>query len=423
MLATLIYCPAANGKPSLIDELGDRLTDELFFEPAHRTIWRHVRAIHLKGGAADYGLLYARLDREGTLEGIGGPPALSEVTTGRWALPSRIGYHLNELEIYEKQRLAISETSAIAALAQSGDTEEAQKRAAAMLIQLRGDKARGATRMAREVMMDVIDELELAHANKGVSPYPSTGLPRLDEILGGIVPGHVIVIGARTSHGKSAFALHLVRQLSKAGLISMIFSLEMSPRRLMQRMIAAESGVSLGIMRQGRMNEVQLDRVSAATKSFPPDRIIFVEDAGSMHAGQMIAEIRRAREKHPGLALVVIDYIQQVTPAPGIDKGANREQQVASVSRSFQVLAQSLDITILILSQLNEAGAVRESRAISFDADVVLTLILEDAVEGNPQRNAVLNVDKNKDGESGMSVNLSFNGSLQRFNQMEKDEQ
>jgi replicative DNA helicase len=227
------------------------------------------------------------------------------------------------------------------------------------------------------------------------------GIDSLDDALLPIEPGDQIVICADTGRGKSALAAQAV--LSTAGRSFAVFSLEMPARSLVARMLANESRVPFSDLRRGRLRDRDYPLVTGAVSRLG-SRSIWIEDQHPISANTIAAKCRTF--KRTGLDCIVVDYLQLVAPAAP-NKRDTREREVAEMSRSLKSLALELDIVVIALSQLNEGGQLRESRAIGQDADIVLGIHQED--EG-----LSIQVRKHRNGPR-RSVPVMFDGSTMRF--------
>lgn len=209
-----------------------------------------------------------------------------------------------------------------------------------------------------------------------------TGFKKLDNILSGLQKSDLIIIGGRPSVGKTTFALDIARNAAKAsGLPVAFFSIEMSKDQVIDRIIAAESGVSLWKLRTGRVKEdVEYQRIQEALERLSNTHI-FINDMPSPNILQMRSTARRLQSEH-GLGMVVIDYLQLITPRT---KSDNMVQQVTEISRNVKALARELNVPVVALSQLSrevdkrddkrpKLSDLRESGSIEQDADVVMLL-------------------------------------------------
>jgi replicative DNA helicase len=232
------------------------------------------------------------------------------------------------------------------------------------------------------------------------------GIDALDNALLPIEPGNQIIICAETGGGKTALALQAA--LSSPDKAFGIFSLEMDVRSLIMRMLTSEASVPFSKLRQGRLAERDYQRLTSAVGRLGP-RNIHIEDESAVDV-QGIATRCRALKRTQGLDAVVVDYLQLVTPATKRD--SSREREVSEISRSLKRLALELGVVVIALSQLNDDGRLRESRAIGQDADVVLKV-----AEGDSGHS--IQIKKHRNGPIG-AFPVTFDGAHMRFSGTEQ---
>ena len=249
----------------------------------------------------------------------------------------------------------------------------------------------------KEILHEIIEGIEGRHSGKSDSLI--TTFPSLDARIGGLEAGDLAVVGGDTSAGKTAFAVSLALEAMKAGRSCAYFSAEMPPKQILERFLSAHSSFPLHLMRAGSPTRSEIIRLQEGVKAIRSLPISAVNVAGwnSDQIGAKASELNAQGKAD----LVVVDYLQLIA-----GKGDVREQEVASVSRSFKTLAQTIASPLLALTQMNQEGKVRESRAISHDADFVFTLDL-DLQE--------LGIDKNRHGERGVVIDLKWTGKYARW--------
>lgn len=256
-------------------------------------------------------------------------------------------------------------------------------------------------------MAALLDDLENPPpAPAGIAPPYSD----LTHLLGGFQPGQLIVVGARPSVGKSTFAVDVIRRAAvRDGHLAVLHTLEMTRREVMQRMLAAESGVQLKSIREATLSAHELERVVDPGMRISGARLI-VDDQSGCSLEHVRASLRSlARTGQAGI--VVIDYLQLMTPP----KASNREQEVAALSRGLKLLAMEFAVPIMLLSQLNreaekrsdkrpQPSDLRESGAVEQDADVIILLHRDDAHDRESPRagEADLIVAKHRNGPTGV---------------------
>lgn len=246
--------------------------------------------------------------------------------------------------------------------------------------------------------------MEERYKDENASAAP-TGIEQLDQHTGGMRPGELWVVGAKTSGGKSVLMIQMAAQAIRDGKRVLIFSLELGVDEVIARLVSNAGRISMSsIMKPGDLNQGDRKRITTQATILMDSKLSVCDTAG-LTMDQIAGQSIRLQETL-GLDLVIIDYLQMVS-APRI-KGQNREQEVAGISRACKQLAKRLKCPVLTATQLNEAGQARESRAIEHDADNVL--LIEDAKDGCQVR-----FWKCRNGERGKAFEARLNGEFQRF--------
>lgn len=355
-------------------EVADMLTGLDFYRPAHETIFDAIVAVDGRNEPADPVTVAAELERGQMLERVGGRLYLHEVFAA--APVGSDGTHYAALVREQAGKRHLIEASikiSQDAYESPLPAQEQAENARALFDKAMPDRAHAET--FREALPRVIGAMEA-----GVGVGLSTGWPDVDQILYGLQPGKLYVIGARPGIGKSIlalqWALHMWQQHGKATYFA---SLEMSTDEIVQRSIAHMAKVPLGKIITGRLDELEWDLVGYATSKLSESKVA-IEDSGHQTIGS-IRSGARTLARRGDLGLVTIDYLQLMSAR---DPRINREQQVAEMSRGAKVIAKELHVPVLLLSQLNRAtldqsgkekvptlSNLRESGAIEQDADVV----------------------------------------------------
>jgi len=265
-----------------------------------------------------------------------------------------------------------------------------------------------------ELVKVAMDRIELLHGRGGAIGGISTGLNDLDKLVDGLHPGELIVLAAWPAVGKSSLALNIAEANVLAGIPVGVFSLEMQADELMCRMMCSHARVNLRDIRDGIMTERDFPRLTSAAGRLSKAPV-YIDDSGDQTAGQIRAKARRMVQQH-GVKLFVVDYLQLVT-APEVRKNDNREQEVSHIASSFKAAAKELKVPFLTLSQLNDDGKLRESRAIGQHADGIWVLDNDEKVEGLVH----LVVRKQRNGPTG-KIPLTFRKEYTRFEQAAKEQ-
>jgi replicative DNA helicase len=281
----------------------------------------------------------------------------------------------------------------------------------------------------QEWMVDEVEALAKMQPHE-VAGVP-TGFTDLDALLGGLQPSNLVIVGARPSMGKSALALGICHQVAtKQRLPVVLFSLEMSSKEIMMRLIGSETHTDTQRLRAGYGTETDWQRIDGALQKWG-DIPFYVNDSPMVSVMDMRAQARRLKARG-GLGLVVVDYLQLMS-SPRTHRQENRVQEVSQISRGLKILARELDVPVVALSQLSRnlesrddkrpmLSDLRESGSIEQDADVVMFLYREDAYRPDtPNNRAELIVAKHRNGPTS-TVHLSFTAREAAFRNLAKRE-
>jgi replicative DNA helicase len=242
--------------------------------------------------------------------------------------------------------------------------------------------------------------------------YELSGLHKLDSELGGVFPGDMVVIASETSRGKTALSLQIAGHmaLDEQDLKIALFSFEMNAHQITERIISNRSEVRLSAMRYCEMNDRDIEKLKSFKQNTPPGRTIIIEDSFALTVEGVLSRCRRLKNNGE-LHAVVVDYLQLVNPTN--TKSQNRQTDVQEISRNLKLLAGRLGVVVIALSQVNDLGQMRESRAISHDADIILQIRDNDDASGTSERE--IEILKNRNGPRGKTVKLHFYGDYTSF--------
>lgn len=406
----------------------DLLTPEAFYEPRHARIYAAIRGLFDQGLPVDLISVQEALRRTGDLKDIG-PYYLAELTLGVASSANAETYARIIVEKYLlRQIIALSGELTEKAFQEEVDAFELLDTAENRLYELSQHHLRRSVQPGQRVLQEALALLEkLRHKNQPLTGVPS-GFPELDRMTAGWQRSDLIILAARPSMGKTAFALNIARQAAMSGYPVVIFSLEMSALQLMYRFISMEVEISSELLRTGKIPPdlwltlpQKLERLAQAP--------IFIDDTPSITIYDLRAKCRRLKAEKD-IQLVMIDYLQLMGTT---QRAANREQEIASISRSLKALARELEVPIIALSQLSRAvetrggdrrpqlSDLRESGSLEQDADVVLFLyrpeyygIMQDE-EGNPTQGITeVLLSKQRNGPIGR-IRLRFISDCMRF--------
>jgi replicative DNA helicase len=263
----------------------------------------------------------------------------------------------------------------------------------------------------------------------------ATDFTELDKMTSGLQKGELIIIAARPSMGKTAFAINIAQNAAiNHGAVVAIFSLEMSKESLLRRMLSSQAWVDQQRLQKGFLGKDDLQKLNHALGQLV-DSHLFIDDTAGISLSEMRSKARRLKHTHGRLDLVVVDYLQLMSatvPSSGKKNYENRTQEVSAISRGLKALAKELSVPVVALSQLSRAGVnrkddkrpmltdLRESGSIEQDADVVAFIHREsyynrdeEMTEADKARSEII-VAKQRNGPTD-TVYLNFIGKFTRF--------
>ena len=238
-----------------------------------------------------------------------------------------------------------------------------------------------------QLMASAVEEIGELHANKGEIPGISSGFVELDRYLNGFSRSDLVILAARPSIGKTAFALNLalnVSQIEKVGVG--VFSLEMGKEQLNMRLLCTHARISSSRVRRGMLKESEFTKLRERASDLQ-NLPIFIDDSPSLSLMQVRARARRLASQEQNLGMIIVDYLQLMSGPERPGRDQNRQQEVSEISRGLKALARELNVPVIALSQLSrnieqrsgrdktarpQLSDLRESGAIEQDADVVL---------------------------------------------------
>jgi replicative DNA helicase len=444
-LATSDYSPAQT-LPSNIEAersiLGAILLDNFSFNQAaesllpdnfsldsHRRIYARMVDLAESSRAIDLITLAEELDRHKELEAIGDVAYISSLLDGVPNRPS-IEHYIHIVRDKALLRgLIHAANSAIARAAdQSDPAEEILNDVEATILQLSekriGRGFMGVQEIVKESFGSVDALLQRGQRITGLETHYSD----LDEKTSGFQRADLIIIAGRPSMGKTAFAMNIAENVAiEDQKIVGVFSLEMSKEALLQRMLCSVARVDSHRFRTGSLWQDDTRKISQALEKLT-HAPIFIDDTPGIALSEMRAKARRLKQKHGGLDLLIVDYLQLMSG--GSRRYENRTQEVSAISRGLKAIAKELNVPVVALSQLSRApesrgssdhrpqlADLRESGSIEQDADVVAFVFREEVYKPDePELDGVaeLIIRKQRNGPTG-TVRLAFLKNSTRF--------
>jgi replicative DNA helicase len=261
----------------------------------------------------------------------------------------------------------------------------------------------------KKAMLMFIDHLEKTFEAKERGGLGlKVGISDIDDILGGMHPSDMIVVGARPGQGKTAFAITTIVNLARKGKRVGFFSTEMSVTQIMGRMTAMVSGINAKTLRDASMDDAEYSRLTAATVQIK-DLQVMICDKPAITVSEIVMQ-SRAWAMNGGIDFIIVDYLTRVRPDKSTD---NRNLDVGEIATGLKNLARVLNVPVMVLAQLNRGSMnrankrpmvsdLRDSGIIEQEADQVLLLYRPSIEEGSAQRDEVI-IDKNRHGECSIA--------------------
>ena len=421
-----------------VTKVADAVEGENFYFDKHRKIYEAMLDLYAKHEPIDLLSLGNKLDEMGTLNGIGGRSYLAELTN---VVPtaSNVVHYGDIIQKKATLRRLIAAASKISQLGFDESTDDIASvldQAESTMFGVASKHLKQSFTHVRAVLSGAFERIDTLHKERGKLRGVPSGYTALDNLLAGFQKSDLVILAARPSVGKTAFALSLARHAAVKHKIPIgLFSLEMSKEQLVDRLICAEANIDLWKLRTGKLSDRDDDfpRIGQAL-GILSEAPIFIDDSAAANIMEIRAKCRRLKSEH-GLGMIIIDYLQLMESRGSKE---NRVQEVAEISRGLKQIARELEIPIIALSQLSRTvemmkpaipklSHLRESGSIEQDADVVI-FIYRKAADKNYQPDeltpeekniAEIHVAKHRNGPVGI-VKLFFDAARATFKNLER---
>jgi replicative DNA helicase len=406
-----------------VSELG--LQVEHFYKPAHQHIYSAIRGLMANGNAIDVVTVADELRRNGLLDDIGGAQSLNELQNATPAISnaSRYSKIVQDTAVLRKLISVAGEITELAYM-EPDDVTKALDEAETKVFEVAEDRVVDSTRPLGDLLPLAMDKLQETFERGESITGTATGLNDLDEILSGLQPSTLNIVGARPAMGKSALGLGIAAHVAKnTHKPVLFFSLEMGHAELTQRILSSEAEVDSQKLRTGRLLEPDWTKIGRAINRL--DTIpLYLDDNPRVTVMEIRAKARRLKSRFGGLALIMIDYLQLMS---GGASAENRQLEVSEISRGLKILARELEVPIVAFSQLSRGlesrsdkrpmlADLRESGSLEQDADVVMFLYRDEVYnrDSPDKASAELIIAKHRSGPTGVAK-LVFRGQYTKF--------
>ena len=355
---------------SAFDTVSEIIKPECFYVEAHQLIFKVMQQLQNDSVPIDILTVVEGLKSKNELDLVGGPYQITKLTNSVVSA-ANIDAHARIIlqKFIQRELIRISGEIIGDAYEDSTDVFDLLDESETKMFNITNNYLKKNFEEIGQVLAKTINRIdELRTKTEDISGVPS-GFPTLDRITYGWQPTDLIILAARPSVGKTAFALNLARNaaLHPTKPIPVgFFSLEMSAPQLVQRILSAESEIKMEKISRGKLEDYEYQQLHAKGLKKLERAPLYIDDTAALNIFEFRAKARRLVNKHK-VGIIIIDYLQLMSGSG--DRNNNREQEISNISRSLKALAKELNIPIVALSQLSD---LRESGAIEQDADMVM---------------------------------------------------
>ncbi len=415
------------------DRAGDLLTDSDFYRHEHRLIYAAIGALVSGSKPADVITVYEQLQSLGKAQDSGGLAYLNALAQ---SVPSaanmrRYAEIVRERSILRKLIAASDDiaTSAFNPAGRSVSTVLDEAESKIFQIGEEGSRQKQGFQGIDKLVVSLIDRVQELHDN-GAEEVTGvrTGFYDLDRMTAGLQKGDLIVLAARPSMGKTAFALNIAEHVAvQEGLPVLVFSMEMGASQLALRLVGSLGRINQQNLRTGRLDSGEWERLTESVERLSRVQL-YIDETAALTSSELRARARRMARQFGALGLIVIDYLQLMSGSSGSDE--NRATEIGEISRGLKALAKELQCPVIALSQLNRSvetrqdkrpmmSDLRESGAIEQDADIIMFIYRDDYYNKDSKEPGVseIVIGKQRNGPVG-TVKLTFLKPLTRFDNL-----
>jgi len=416
-----------------ITKIADFLAPDDFYYEQHGIIYQAVMDLYIKHMPIDVKILAGQLEDHGKLDMIGGASYIAELT-----LEVPTATHVVQYALIVKHK------STLRKIIRAGDSimsygydearelEEIIEDAEKQLFSVSQNFVKDRFIHIKDILAQTYEKISDLHDPELRDRYRGlpTGFKSLDNLLSGLQPTDLVILAARPSMGKTAFALNIAQNIARNNKSVGIISLEMSKEQLVERMFCALLGVDSWKMRTGKLSDEDFSRIGNVMDDLNQTKI-FIDDSGVSSIVELRTKARRLKAEH-GLDALMIDYLQMMSVNSRPNSQVNRVQEISEITRALKNLARELHIPILALSQLSRAveqrpnktpqmSDLRESGSIEQDADVIMMMYREDYYEEDTDRKGITDIyiRKHRNGPIG-HIELMFEKAKMKFLDIER---
>lgn len=406
---------------NVYDEVADVLRPEMFYSDVHGLIYGAIASLQERAVRVDAVTVSEELGPSKLID-VGGVPYLLEILdTVPHSAHTRHYADIVRDKWIQRTLTEVCTRTLRECYSGADDTADVLQRAERGIFDILENQEHGNSLSLDDILGETLDRINDRFSKAGTISGLSTGFGALDEYTNGLNESELIILAARPSMGKTAFVCNVAEWAAGTNSTTLIFSLEQSKLELAERLLCIRARLDGHAVRKGQLDPPErhsLLQASSELSQLP----LFIDDQPGRTVGEIAAICRRIKRRN-NLALVIIDYLQLIEPE---DKRANREQQIAQITRRLKGIAKDCRVPVVALSQLNRGvelredkrprlADLRESGAIEQDADVVMFLHRPEAYNPDDQPGlAEVIVAKHRSGPTGIAK-LAWKKESMRF--------
>lgn len=412
------------------DNVADQLAPEDFYRGSHRQIFTQMIKLVEADEPIDVITLSEALNANDQLEQAGGLPYLAGLANNTPSA-ANIRAYANVVRERSSLRSLINAANDIIDSGYNTDgrgSDELLDEAERKILQISEERPKlGGPQAVNPLLKGAVERIDELFNSESTITGISTGFTELDEKTSGLQRSDLIIVAARPSMGKTAFAVNLVEHaVLNNDKPVIVFSMEMPATAIIMRMISAIGRIPLGKVLTGKLDEEDWPKLTSAVSKLK-DRPLFIDDTPSLTPTEIRSRTRRIAREHGDVAMIMVDYLQLMQVA-GSSEG--RTAEISEISRSLKAIAKEFDCPVVALSQLNRSleqrpnkrpinSDLRESGAIEQDADVIMFIYRDEYYNEDSADKGIAEIiiGKQRNGPTGTS-RLAFIGHFTRFDNL-----
>jgi replicative DNA helicase len=367
-----------------------------------------------------------RLTSKGLLDKAGGISYLAELAESTLGASNVLAYGkiVRERSVMRQLIGAANQIADSAFTPDGRDTDTLLELAEQAVFQIAENRLKDSgPEKAAPLLAKAVEKVEFLRQNKGALTGQASGFADLDRMTTGWQKSDLVIVAARPSMGKTAFAVNMVEHAVMTGNSVLVFSMEMPSEQIVMRMLSSLGRIDQTRMRTGDLTNEDWTRFASAVSQLK-DKTLYIDDTAALTPGEVRSRARRVARETGGLDMIMVDYLQLMRTAKDSE---NRATEISEISRSLKALAKEMKCPVIALSQLNRAlesrpdkrpmnSDLRESGAIEQDADVILFIYRDEVYNENTEDLGIAEIiiGKQRNGPIG-KVRLKFTGNLTKF--------